>query len=170
LYDALTGLVRFGARDYDAEVGRWTVKDPIRFAGGDTNLYGYVGNDPLNGVDPSGLSARDIQKIYKTFNNTVDYMTAEGARAPYGKWNNILRTVNMATFGAYSAPFLGCGQQADYMADVLKSLALDDHFVFDVHSTRWKNPGPHQWIETTSSNPNDPVLVIDPWNGTITEK
>jgi len=55
LYDAQTGLVRFGARDYDAEVGRWTVKDPIRFAGGDTNLYGYVGNDPLNRVDPSGL-------------------------------------------------------------------------------------------------------------------
>jgi RHS repeat-associated protein len=34
LYDADTGLVRFGARDYDAGVGRWTAKDPIRFEGG----------------------------------------------------------------------------------------------------------------------------------------
>lgn len=55
LYDRDTKLVRFGARDYDAETGRWTAKDPILFAGGDTNLYGYVLNDPVNGIDPAGL-------------------------------------------------------------------------------------------------------------------
>ncbi len=55
LYDSETGLVRFGARDYDAEVGRWTSKDPILFKGGDTNLYGYTWNDPINLIDPSGL-------------------------------------------------------------------------------------------------------------------
>lgn len=47
--------MRFGARDYDAETGRWTAKDPILFAGGDTNLYGYVLNDPVNWIDPNGL-------------------------------------------------------------------------------------------------------------------
>jgi RHS repeat-associated protein len=55
LYDSDTGLVRFGARDYDAETGRWLAKDPILFAGGDTNLYAYVGNDPINHIDPAGL-------------------------------------------------------------------------------------------------------------------
>ena len=40
LYDNDTGLVRFSLRDYDATTGRWTTKDPIRFAGQDTNLYG----------------------------------------------------------------------------------------------------------------------------------
>ena len=54
LYDALTHLVHFGARDYDPETGRWTRKDPILFAGGDTNLYGYVGNDPINNIDSNG--------------------------------------------------------------------------------------------------------------------
>ncbi|GBC59953.1 hypothetical protein DENIS_0895 [Desulfonema ishimotonii] len=55
LYDADTGLVRFGYRDYDPDTGRWTAKDPILFAGGDTDLYGYCVNDPVNWIDPSGL-------------------------------------------------------------------------------------------------------------------
>ena len=55
LYDDDTGLVRFGARDYDAYSGRWTAKDPILFGGGDANLYGYVTNDPLHLVDVDGL-------------------------------------------------------------------------------------------------------------------
>src|SRR5690606_37159458 len=37
-HDPDTGLVRFGARDYDPDTGRWTAKDPLGFAGGDTNL------------------------------------------------------------------------------------------------------------------------------------
>ena len=48
IYDPDTRLTRFGARDYDAETGRWTAKDPILFNGGDTNLYGYVLQDPVN--------------------------------------------------------------------------------------------------------------------------
>jgi RHS repeat-associated protein len=55
LYDRDTGLVRFGARDYDSVTGRWTTKDPIGFNGGDTNLYGYVVGDPINFLDPYGL-------------------------------------------------------------------------------------------------------------------
>lgn len=58
LHDRDTNLVRFGARDYDPAIGRWTAKDPIDFDGGDTNLYGYVLNDPVNWVDPKGLEIR----------------------------------------------------------------------------------------------------------------
>ena len=55
LYDLDTGLVRFGARDYDPETGRWTATDPIGFNGGDTNLYGYVIGDPVNLSDSAGM-------------------------------------------------------------------------------------------------------------------
>jgi RHS repeat-associated protein len=55
LYDNDTKLCHFGARDYDAEVGRWLQKGPIDFGGGDTNLYGYIWHDPINLIDPSGL-------------------------------------------------------------------------------------------------------------------
>jgi RHS repeat-associated protein len=54
LYDNQTGLVRFGARDYDATTGRWTAKDPLGFSGLQLNLYTYAGNDGVNFVDQSG--------------------------------------------------------------------------------------------------------------------
>jgi RHS repeat-associated protein len=60
LHDIDTGLVRFGARDYDSSTGRWTAKDPEGFAGNSTNLYGYVWNDPVQFVDPSGRQVASI--------------------------------------------------------------------------------------------------------------
>jgi RHS repeat-associated protein len=57
LYDLDTELVRFGARDYEPEAGRWTAKDPIGFSGGDSDLYGYVFSDPVNLTDANGLYA-----------------------------------------------------------------------------------------------------------------
>jgi RHS repeat-associated protein len=53
LYEPQTGLVRFGARDYDPTSGRWIAKDPVRFDGGN-NLYVYAGSDPINRTDPNG--------------------------------------------------------------------------------------------------------------------
>ncbi len=61
LYDPDTGLIRFGARDYDPETGRWTAKDPIFFEGGQVNLYQYVGGDPVNAIDPDGLEEDEEQ-------------------------------------------------------------------------------------------------------------
>lgn len=46
--------MRFGARDYDAEIGRWTTKDPVLFNGKSTSLYVYSLNDPVNNTDASG--------------------------------------------------------------------------------------------------------------------
>jgi RHS repeat-associated protein len=63
LYDPQTGLVRFGARDYDPEVGRWTAKDPVRFGGGDLNLYGYTANDPVNFIDPRGRAVMVLDSL-----------------------------------------------------------------------------------------------------------
>ncbi len=54
LYDPLTHLVHFGARDYDAATGTWLQPDPVLFQGGSSNLYSYVLDDPVNRMDPSG--------------------------------------------------------------------------------------------------------------------
>jgi RHS repeat-associated protein len=58
IWEPATGLVRFGARDYDPMARRWVSKDPIRFDGGQANIYMYAGDDPINGTDPSGKSGQ----------------------------------------------------------------------------------------------------------------
>jgi len=59
-------LLPYRARFYDPGVGRFIQKDPIGFEGGDVNLYGYVGNDPVNWVDPTGLTKGGKQKVMTT--------------------------------------------------------------------------------------------------------
>ncbi len=65
LMDWDTGLIRFGARDYDPALGRWLSKDPILFEGGDANLYGYVMNDPVNWIDPEGTRRNTNHNNYR---------------------------------------------------------------------------------------------------------
>lgn len=50
-------LYYYRARYYDPTIGRFITPDPIGFLSGDTNFYRYVGNDPVNFTDPSGLIA-----------------------------------------------------------------------------------------------------------------
>jgi len=82
VYDQDTGLVRFGARDYDPDTGRWTAKDPILFAGGDTNLYGYVLQDPVNFVDPEGLKVGDCWDILANFERARQIASEELKNRP----------------------------------------------------------------------------------------
>jgi RHS repeat-associated protein len=49
------GFYYMRARYYDPQVKRFISEDPLGFDGGDLNLYAYVGNNPVMGVDPLGL-------------------------------------------------------------------------------------------------------------------
>jgi RHS repeat-associated protein len=51
--DDLTGLVKFGTRYYQPELGRWTQPDHW----GPESGYAYAAGDPVNSVDPSGRDA-----------------------------------------------------------------------------------------------------------------
>ena len=47
-------------------MGRFINPDPIGLAGGDSNLYAYVGNDPMNATDPLRLYMRINEHLIVT--------------------------------------------------------------------------------------------------------
>jgi RHS repeat-associated protein len=55
-YDAALGMYYDLARWYDENSGRFMQQDPLGFQAGDSNKSRYVGNDPTNANDPTGLS------------------------------------------------------------------------------------------------------------------
>ncbi len=56
-YEKEINLYYYRARFYDPVNGRFISRDPIGMSD-DVNLYGYVGNSPMMGVDPSGMFAK----------------------------------------------------------------------------------------------------------------
>jgi RHS repeat-associated protein len=58
-FDQATGLQNNLNRWYDPQAGRWTSEDPEEYEAGDSNLYRYCSNAPVNQTDPSGLWSWD---------------------------------------------------------------------------------------------------------------
>ncbi|MFH0786371.1 MAG: RHS repeat-associated core domain-containing protein [Pseudomonadota bacterium] len=75
-YDPESGFYYYRARYYDPKAGRFISRDPIGFQGGDTNFYRYVGNNPVNWVDPLGLV--NVGQTVTGFLQAADAITMAG--------------------------------------------------------------------------------------------
>ncbi len=51
-----SGLTSMTNRTYDSQIGRFLTPDPLNVNGGDTDLYSYANDDPVNEVDPQGTN------------------------------------------------------------------------------------------------------------------
>ncbi|MBI5169914.1 MAG: hypothetical protein HZA61_10530 [Candidatus Eisenbacteria bacterium] len=172
LYDAATALVRFGARDYDPDAGVWTCKDPVGFASRDPNLFAYCAEDPMNSCDPAGTSRDDVEAIVKQMKASVGRMTRDKQRRGPPVVNNIVRSAHMASGGRIGHAYLGCGEQAAVVQNDMYKLRTRDNWTFVVEGSylpQWEPgfglTGNHFWLTARSSNPSDPVIVLDPWRG-----
>lgn len=134
LYDPDTGLVRFGARDYDAETGRWTTKDPIGFAGG-LNLYGYV-TDPITTNDVAGLrdpTVREIAAYMEESRFLVDYyntMLSYSTGANF--WHGRIVAGPRAIYNQSNTPDPQgiCGDQAMWVVQELNAIMRKKNFKY----------------------------------------
>nr|MBA2586230.1 hypothetical protein [Chthoniobacterales bacterium] len=87
LFDGATGLVRFGARDYQASVGRWTAKDPEQLNDG-SNVYVFCRADPENSIDITGRTSTVLQYAW--------WLVTSGPGNPYGPFLDAIAAAQAA--------------------------------------------------------------------------
>jgi RHS repeat-associated protein len=68
--DERSGLIFFGLRFYDPEIGRWISPDPAGYIDG-PNAYAYLHNNPLNNIDRFGLATEALSPSF------IDYVFGE---------------------------------------------------------------------------------------------
>jgi RHS repeat-associated protein len=161
-YEPATGLYMYLYRDYDAASGRWPSRDPIGEEGG-INLYGFVGNDGVNGWDLLGLATA----IYEALELTVD-----GGHTK----DTVIADIEVSTIVDAS----GCSQaQGPYNDDKQKAgLCSGDvkvavQFIWSskttgIQHTMGNGPGTNpipSWMPALVSGSNSVPLL---WTGTVT--
>jgi RHS repeat-associated protein len=90
-WDKETRLYYYRARYYDPMEGRFISKDPLSFAGGDVNLYGYVSSNPISYIDLFGLDATSFLGDGRTIydgpkNGNWGGKNWSGGRNPQQNW------------------------------------------------------------------------------------
>ncbi len=92
-YDSPTSLYHTYARYYSPGLQRFLSEDPLQFGGGDVNLFGYAGNDPVGHKDPLGLYLGPVgvvppgSSITSPMDNGIGGYIATGS--PAGGYENV---------------------------------------------------------------------------------
>jgi RHS repeat-associated protein len=171
-YDPESGLYYYRARYYDAEVGRFLQTDPIGFTGGDVNLYAYVQNNPINRIDPLGLSDQNPcpqkKSCYERFKEEFERNRVPGAEI-FGIPTGIVSGVASALLTG--GPSVGEKIAQHFATGAFESQRLTGHGIylrnyrpgFFSASGAFRLLGKASWVVTVFYSSADVTTAIYTW-------
>lgn len=117
----------------------WPIRDPLGFHAGDANLYRYVGNNPTNNTDPSGLQQVPVITVappkvgpeeYKNFPDKVHDASSIVFHVVMSALNPKESKIPRELMWEVNYAFINPGQKA---------------FVFDSAERQWKAQNGEGW-------------------------
>ena len=105
-YDGETGLYYFRARMYSANLGRFMNRDPIGM-GDSVNLYMYVGDNPMGGVDPSGCDM--LGDIGDDIPNDKNFNRDNNSSPFFIGWSLLIWDLTLIAFGPQKGLVISTG-------------------------------------------------------------
>lgn len=135
-YDPESGLYYYRARNYDPTTGTFVQIDPIEVGSGTLSLYSYVDQNPMNFIDPKGLTGS------ASFTQTAGYGAVLGGVAVGGvQIGNFLRAARTITFASRQIGVLESswwddvyGEEASGLRARIERLEKERE---ECHDTKW---------------------------------
>jgi RHS repeat-associated protein len=158
-FDSETGLYYYGYRLYSPAQNRFITRDPSGEINGGPNLYAFVGNDPINGIDQFGLNPEEYDstldgnniraKEFRISKEEFDRLGGDQILIPGGtigwndKWPEIVITTKPKLRTEYANGFtrLLCNLGSFFAGGPWISsekAAAGDYYVFNAHEAQGK--------------------------------
>lgn len=137
---------------YDPSIGRWMQEDPIRFEGGDPNLFRFVGNKPINFTDPEGLQAAATATI----------------ATPNQSMNDISQTwLYFTTPRNYRQDVLGCDPRLNFTPQINNSTSAGAISARPGQGVTVTGVMPGQYVGTDGAASCIGVIIVTPDGKTV---